>query len=174
MSTNSKTIVSQAEAKANFDFCNVTVDLKSEIEHKFLELGQRLYEIRETEKFRPNYDTFEEFCLELKMSGATISKLINIFYKFLFLYKIPIESVADAGGWSNVAEILPLVESRGSAKKWLHLASTLSRGDLRKEIREKNTGIVESKCKHKDTYGLRICRSCGLRERLYENESKEK
>jgi len=163
-------IINEQVARRNFIFCNDTIDLKGSIENKFLELGKRLYDIREESKFRPNYETFEDFCMELKMSPATVSKLVNIYQKFVLSYCLDPQLVANAGGWSVVAEVLPMVTSKTSAKKWLNLASTLSRNDLRKEIKEKTTGIIQYDCKHKDTFMIRICRICGNKERVYEDD----
>jgi len=167
-------IITEQVARRNYMFCEETIELKGSIENKFLELGKRLYDIREENKFMPNYETFEDFCMELKMSPATVSKLVNIYQKFVLTYCLDPQLVANAGGWSVVAEVLPMVTSKTTAKKWLHLANVLSRNDLRKEIKEKTTGIIQYECKHEHTYLIRICKDCGERQRVYEDDETKK
>jgi len=169
--------LSTKKARENFEYCLNTIQLKDFIEHRFLELGKRLYDVHRKELYLPNYETFEEFCLELKMSRATISKLLNIYQKFVLEYKLSPKLITSAGGWSVVAETLTVVTSKKSAEKWLNIATHTSRNDLRKEIREQRTGINEYDCKHKkDHYTLKICRECGFRHVLDDtrDEAREK
>ena len=168
-------IISQKKATENFKYCLQTIQLKDFIEDRFLELGKRLYEIAEKKKYLPNYETFEEYCMELKMSRPTISKLINIYQKFILDYKLSPKLITGAGGWSVVAETLVVVNSKKTAQKWLAVATGNSRNDLRKSIREEKTGINEYDCKHKkDYYSLDICRECGFRHVTNDSRDDEK
>lgn len=150
--------------KSNYKFCNETLALKVDIENSFLELGRRLWLIREKEMYRPTYDEFHEFCMELKMSKPTICKLINIYETFIHRFKIPEKKLLNAGGWSVVAEILPFVKTKKQVDYWLNKATVLSRNDLRLTLIEKKTGVKEENCEHdKNYYVLKVCRDCKVR-----------
>ena len=168
-------LISQKEAERNFRYCSETIKLKSFIEGRFLELGKRLYDIQERELYHPNYDTFSDFCEDLKMSPSKASKLSNIYKKFVLEYGIDPEVVANSGGWSAVSVALPLIDSKRSAVKWLNIIKNTSKRDVEKEVREVKTGITEYDCKHKkDFYVLRICRECGFREVLEDSKNEER
>lgn len=154
-------------AKTNSEYCENTIALKKDIEHSFLALGERLLKVRDEERFLPNYETFGDFCKELKMSVSAVSKIINIYHVFIFHYKMSPKLIADAGGWSNVAEILPAITSKKDAEIWLHKATTLTRNDLRKEVSAVRTGIDEYDCPHDNAFELRICPDCKLREKVF-------
>lgn len=139
------------------------------IEETFLELGKRLMKIRDEELYKPQWDSFHEYVGEVKMSESSASKLISIYEKFILKYQIDPERVLNAGGWSTVAEVLPMVKNKDDAEHWLSLGETLSRKDLRSEIEEKKRGVQQHECKHRDTYDIRICKDCGARIRLYED-----
>jgi len=159
--------------KKNYDFCMETIALKSAIEGSFLELGKRLFTIREKEMYLPSYETFEEFSLELKMSRATVSKLVNIYQLFVLKFGIPETRLLQAGGWSNVAELLPVVNTKAQAIKWLEKAEALTRADLRIALTTKKTGIDPADCEHdKDFFVLKICRTCGLKQSIKEKGKK--
>lgn len=159
-------------AKTNFDFCKETMALKSELEMSYLQLGQRLGRIVIEKMYEPNYETFDEFLEEIKLSRATASKLINVYSKFIFEFKIRPQLLAEAGGWSKVAEILPFAENKSQAEAWLQKAKHITQSDLRKEIKEAKTGISMAGCKHVDceVITFRKCRTCGDTERIYDKE----
>jgi|ETNvirnome_2_300_1030623.scaffolds.fasta_scaffold06717_5 hypothetical protein len=153
--------ISEVLAKKNYDYCNDTIALKSDIETRFLELGHRLWEIRQKELYKPNYETFDEFTLELKMSRATVSKLVNIYETFVKQFGVPQKLLVGAGGWSVVAEVLPLATTKPKAITWLEKAGTLTRADLRKDILVAKGGKDIDDCDHDEDYLiLKICRKC--------------
>ena len=159
--------------KKNYDFCLETIALKGAIEESFLQLGKRLYTIRENEMYLPSYETFDEFSLELKMSRATISKLLNIYQLFIHRFGIPEKRLLQAGGWSNVAELLPVVTTKAMALTWLDKAEALTRADLRIALTAKKTGVDPSDCEHdKDYFVLKVCRICGLKESIKDKRKK--
>ena len=150
----------------NLQYCQNTLAFKDNIERDFLELGERLYNIRENALYEPQWASFGEFCMEMRnLSPASVSKLINVYKRFEVDYKIPKKLITDAGGWTLVADLLPVVSSRKEAMDWLDEASVLTRSDLHKRILEKKSGVDMSKCKHVDTYSITICRDCGERWR---------
>lgn len=152
---------------ANFNFCEETLKLKSNIEEGFLELGKRLMTIRDGEMYKGQWQDFPEFLADMRLSEGAASKLINIYKKFVVEYNFPQESLAIAGV-GNLGNVLARVSDKESAAHWLHLASTLSREDLAKEIKESKTGILMATCMSHDYYALRVCRTCGDKVKLYE------
>lgn len=154
----------------NLDYCNSTLDLKKNIESSFLELGERLLKIRNEQTYRPQWDSFPEFVWEMRWSESQASKLINIYQKFVLEYSFPTPKLLAAGGWSVLAEILPMIKSKVDAVRWLDIATTKARHDLRADMKEEKTGVLQPECPHGDTYELRICNACGLKTKIYSEE----
>lgn len=150
--------------KANNDYCKDTMKLKTSIEVSFLELGKRLRVIRDERKFEPEWEAFDDYLMEMRITKGTASKLINIYERFVLEYKIPVPRLA-AVGWSPLSEILPVVRTKKDAEHWIHVASENPLRELRDEIREKKTGVEQSKCEHKGGWiTIRICKVCKLKE----------
>ncbi len=154
----------------NHNYCLDTLKAKADIERGFLVVGERLYTIRKGELFKPHWESFYEFELEFKWSPGTANKLINIYKKFVLEHKISPDRLVEAGGWSALAEVLPVVKTKKDAEHWLDQAKELTRDDLRKEVSESRNGVSkQDACQHPDddVYYLRICRNCGLKEEVY-------
>lgn len=162
------------KAEYNFDYCKETLKLKDDIELHFVEFGERLSRIRELELYQPNYETFGEFCKELKIHESKASKLINIYDLFVVKYKFKPVQLSRAGGWSVLATVLPVIKSKKDAIHWLAEAQYCTKDDLEISVREVRKGIDMSKCKHKDTYQIEICRICGERKQIYKEVKKKK
>lgn len=153
--------------RQNFDYCRQTISLKENIERTFIELGRRLYKIREEQLYEPYYSSFNEYCDELKLSQSTISKLVNIYKKFVLEYGFSPSRIMKAGGWGVVAETLPVIHSKKDAEFFLEKAETLTLADMRREVKERKLGIDQRTCTHDtDYYVLHICRRCGDRQTL--------
>lgn len=150
----------------NFAYCEDTKKLKEHLESSFLELGERLLIIRDGRLYEPQHTSFTEYVWELKMSEGTASKLINIFKRFVLEYGIDRQRLIDAGGWSNLAVVLPVIKSKRDAEYWLERYEVNSRPDVEKEVKELRTGLSQAECKHLDYYELRICNDCGMREKI--------
>lgn len=162
----------EKKEKENLDFCRETIALKSNLERTYLELGRRLFKIREQRLFEPYYDSFNEYCMELKLSHSTVNKLVNIYKKFILEFGFSPMRLMRAGGWTVVAETLPVVRTKADADEFLEKAERLSLADMRRELKEKKLGIDQRKCEHKDIYDLRICRTCGSRDVLQDTRKK--
>lgn len=149
------------------NYCNDTLALKNSIEIDFLELGKRLKNIRDNRLFESQWESFSEYVLEFKnLSEGTVSKLINIYEKFVVEYGFAPEQIAEAGGWTVLAETLPVVKTAKQAEHWLLQATALTRSDLRRSISEQKTGIEIENCTHPRKYTLCICPDCALREKV--------
>lgn len=158
----------------NFKVCQEALDLRDSIEVAFLKLGELLYTIREQELYKGQWETFEEYCMEFRgMSKSTVNKLIAIYEKFVIQFGISSTRLSKVGGWAVLAEALPVVNSKKEAQDWIDRASVLTLVDMRKSVKETQRGIPVGECKHKDTYTIRICRTCGDRERIIEAKLKD-
>jgi len=150
------------------DFCEDAINKKHFLEMQWLELCAMLKEIRDKDLFAGRWDTFEDFLTDpaMGMDKGTASKMINIHEKLTLEYKVKPTMIANAGGWSKVAELLPTVKNKEDAEAWLAKAAVLSKSDLRKEIKEEKTGIQMSKCRHRNSYKVVMCccRDCGGKE----------
>lgn len=142
-------------------YCNKALEIKNDLECRFILLGEYLYNIKEHSLFEPQWSSFQEFCMELKMSTNTINKLMQVYKVFVLNYNIPMDTLATAGGFSLIADTLPAIHSREDAMEWLGKTTVLTREDMRKELKEKKTGILMSECKHSNTYTVTVCRDCG-------------
>ncbi len=147
----------------SLDFCEETISRKHILELGWIEFCGRLKEIRDKALYTGRWDSFEDFLTDpqMAMDKGTASKMITIHEKLILEYKIKPTMIANAGGWSKVAECLPAISDKKSAEEWLSKASSLSKSDLRKEIKENKTGIRMSNCEHNDFYLIKICRKCG-------------
>lgn len=151
-------------------FCNEVIALKSTIEGGFLALAKRLQKVRDDRLYLGQWTNFREYLMELRMSEATASKLINIYQKFVVEAGIEEDTLIKAGGWTVLAESLKYIGKQLSPAKAVELASTLSRDDFRRELTELSTGIQQRECGHEDTYTIRVCRKCGDRIPVIEIE----
>lgn len=153
----------------NITVCSQAVEVKQDIEKRFLLLGKMLMEIRDGRLYFPNWESFDLYLEDkMKFSEATASKLINIYDRFVLEYQIPEERILEAGGWSSIAEILPMVKNKENAELWLEKLSTLPRNAVRAEMTEKRTGVSQANCPHYDdeVYQIKICRKCGEKWRV--------
>lgn len=139
------------------------------MEKNFLSLAEYLYQIKNNSLWQYGYTSWEEFRDEIKLSDATISKLMKIYQTFVLDYGFTPDQIVSAGGWSVLAETLPLIRSKTDAEEWLHKSKELSLRDVRAEVREAKLGIsATTECSHENAYVIRICPDCGNRERVYE------
>ncbi len=163
--------------KAKHQYCKEALEYKTDIEWRFIGLGERLYKIKQERLYEAGWSSWDEFEMELKMSPATVSKLLRIYEIFILRYRFTPKQIATAGGWSSVAELLPSIKEdtpRERAKELLELVTDQSRLDLRKTLHEHKTGVDMAKCKHKpdDYYILKIYRCCGDREVIEDTRKK--
>lgn len=142
--------------------------LKSTLESGFIHLGKLLRQIRDTEAWREDYESFDNpgkhsFLEDLNISKATANKLIQIQEKFIELGEIPEERLMGMP-WGKLADTLSLVKTKEDAQKMLELVeSSPTVVSLRDNLRELKTGVEQIDCAHEDTYELKICRTCNAR-----------
>lgn len=149
----------------NLSICEAAITQKHQLEIGWLGLCGMLKNIRDNELYKGRWESFEDFLQDPQMGldKASASKMITIHEKFIIEYKMSPARIANAGGWSKIAEVLPAVKNKKSAEEWVDKCSSLSKSDLRKEVKEHATGIKMSECLHSDFYTVKICRGCGAR-----------
>lgn len=154
-------------------YCEKTIEVKNFLERQWIEFCSHLKEIRDKEMYKGRWDSFEDFLADpgMDMDKGTASRMITIHEKFILEYKVEPNKLAEVGGWSKVAELLPVITDKASAEEWLKNASVLSKSDLRKEVQEKRTG-KGAECKHTNTYTITMqcCRHCGDKQVIKSNE----
>ena len=162
------------KAEEYLKFCEETSMLKNQTEAAFIELGRRLNKINLEKMYNGRWEDFEHYCRsELKISKQTAYKLIAIYTKFVLEYKIAPSQLALAGGWTVVAQVLPMVNDQESANEWIHQAiHAESKRDLVALMRESKTGVSQMSCKHKNTikYTVVECKDCGSSWREYDKK----
>jgi hypothetical protein len=151
------------------NYINETIEFKGQIELAFMTFGGRLMNIRDNGLWRGVYDNYLLFLDEIDMSESSVSKLISIYKKFFVDFPIPEEKLIQCGGWSQLAEILPLVKSQSDAEYWVEQVILQDRKGLRETAREAKTGVKIEDCNH-DYYEMRVCRRCGDKQKIYAQE----
>lgn len=155
-----------SSALRRLGYCEKALELKKDIEENFLLLGEYLYNIKEHQMYTPQWSSFDEYIDELKMSTSNVNRLIQIHKTFVLDYGFSSQEIITAGGSSSLGDILPVITSRKTAEKWMTLSGTLTRKDLRNELIEAKTGVLQTSCGHKNTYTVEICRDCGERKQI--------
>jgi len=163
-------LTSQEEAKK---FIDETVRLWHGIQRAYFHEGTRFKQIRDERIWeQAGYSSFDALLdEEFKTSESRVSQLIGICDLFS---NVPQQKLIEAGGWSNLAEIVPLVRKGEDAEKWVDLVILHTRENLRALKAEQQTGVKEEECDHHDSFIIRVCRTCGQKFRIYEEEDKTK
>lgn len=150
------------------DFCQDTIELKRHLEGGFIDLGRRLYQIKQKEMwYDAGWSSFDEFTAELKMSPANCSKLISVYEKFVLEYNIPEQKLIEIGSWSSLYSIGAKTETKEEAEDWIDKARLMRREDIQSELKSKSVG------EHTHEWSeihIRQCSICGERQKIYDDE----
>jgi hypothetical protein len=157
-----------------YAYCQETITLFTQTQIVYMALAQRLYDIKVNKLYLPFWESFSAYCIEMsEMSVSTRSRLLRLHERLVVEAGIPSEEVGRAG-WSKVAAALPLIVDQESAEHWVGMAGQLNKTDFCREVKEAQTGRPMASCDHKDSYTIRICRTCGFKMRVYnENDVAE-
>ena len=123
------------------DFVRETIDLIKSIENRFLELGARLYKIREEKLWSSTYDSYQEFLDVAKINPGNASILAKIHQHYVVEGKQKQKDLAGIG-YSNLYEAIPLIE-RDGIETAVVKANTLTRSEIKDEVREQKHGEHE-------------------------------
>ncbi len=170
--THSVVVKKEAKEEKAVKFMRQTIELKSNVERGFLEIGARLSAIKEKELWKGQWEDFDHFCRDgMKLAEKTANKMMLIFRKFIEEYQIEPDRIAAAGGWTVIDTITSVVHDKESAVKWLQIAESMPREDVRKLVREANKPVDSIECKHKNVRRviLQICEDCGDKQEVYED-----
>lgn len=155
--------------KEKYQFCQQALEAKRDIEFRFIELGAYLHKIKEERLYEVGWESWDDFSIELKLPPSTISRLIRIYQIFVLRFNFAPAQIAEAGGWTVVAEFLPDISeetTKEEVKDWFGNAITMTRADLRRTIVEGRKGTDMAKCKHPNAYKILCCPDCGDREKI--------
>lgn len=160
--------------KVQYDYCQEAINQKNKIEKQFWTLAEMLHKIKTDGLYLSGWSSWEEYCMEFKgFSKRSMDKIIQLYKVFILEHKVSVNELQDSGGWALLAEALPHVHSKKDAKEWIEKSKILTLQDIRKELKERKTGISMVHCKHRNTYTIRVCEDCGERIRIYEDNEKE-
>jgi len=143
------------------DYVRETIDLVKQIETRFLELGSRLYRIREEKLWADSYDSFQEFLDVAHINPGHASILASIHKHYVIDGGKKQEALAGIG-YSNLYEAIPLIEKDGIDVAVVK-AETLTRAEIKDEVRDKEHGVHEHKLGD-ERWGK--CEVCGKFERV--------
>lgn len=137
------------------DFLQDTINLVKSIETRFLELGARLYTIKDKEMWKDNYESFQDFVIDAKINPGNASILVSIHKNYIVEGGQEQQKLAGIG-YSNLYASIPLIERNGVDKAVI-IASTLTRSEIQQEVREEK----HSECPHNES--IVICTACKKR-----------
>ncbi len=148
----------------NNEFVRSTIELVKSIETRFLELGARLYKIREERLWEGSYYSFNEFLCELKLTPGNASILASVHKNYVLDGGIEPEKLAGVP-YSNLYEAIPLIEKEG-VEAATAKATTLTRSEIKEEVQEKKLGVHEHAAKDDSRWA--VC-ECGKFIKINEN-----
>lgn len=160
-------IIMKNEQEA-LNYCESTRNLKNKMEVAGLELGKRLWVIKDN-GFADNtqYGSFSIFLEDIKLPFETAKVLMRVYQTFCIKYGIPLDDVANAGGYSLLHTTLPMVKSKESALEALEMVKTLSRKHLKQEI-QKQRGLKETEeCLHQEMVVYHCCKNCAFKKAVF-------
>jgi len=148
----------------NNQFVRSTIELVKSIETRFLELGARLYRIREERLWEGSYDTFNDFLEEINLSKGNASILASVHENYVLSGHVEVENLAGIP-YSRLYEAIPLIEKEGVTSAVVK-ATTLTRSEIKEEVQEKKLGTEHTHEIGEDRWGM--C-SCGKWIKIYEH-----
>lgn len=150
--------------KDNLEYCRTTIQLKEILEQTFISLAERLFNIREKNMWQAEFSSWDEFLMELKLNQPTASKLISVYKKYVIDFGIPTEKLKSVRSWESLYAVRSLAVSQEKALELVEHGAIMSDKDMR--AMTKNAPL----CDNHDWYTIRICKNCGLKEKLHEND----
>lgn len=138
------------------NFLRETIDLVKQIETRFLELGSRLWTIREKKLWEEGYDSYSDFLTAARINPGHASILASIHQHYVVEGKMSYAKLAKVG-YSNLYEAIPLLKSE-SADLVVEKARLLTRAEIKDEVRDEKHGEHEH-IAGKERWGL--CEVCG-------------
>jgi hypothetical protein len=157
------------EKELALNYCEDTILLRDKIEESFLELGARLFKIRNEELFKGQYESYPLFLEELKISESVASRLVTVWRTFVDEYQLSPAKLLRIG-WSDLYQVSRVTKDKDEVLELIEKGQVLSSGDLRKEMLEVSTGIEMAQCDHPQAYVIKVCPTCHFKEKIYSND----
>ena len=142
---------------SDINFLRETIELARTINTRDFELGQRLYLIREEEKWKADEDcgSFYDFLSLAGIHSSKASILMSVYKHYVVEGGIDQNKLALAP-YSSLYEAIPLLETRKHADV-VQMAMSLTRDEIKAESRE----LKHGECEHPETFT--ICGKCKKR-----------
>jgi hypothetical protein len=137
------------------EYVRETIELVKSIETRFLELGARLYKIKDKELWQGTYDSYYEFLDAAHINPSMASMLVKV-HDYYIIKGGQKPAQLRSIGYSNLYQAIPLIE-RDGVETTLIKAQTLTRSEIVDEVREDKCG------KHDCVVGTErfgICKTC--------------
>lgn len=148
---------------ADRKYIHDTIELRQIIEQSFLDLGERLAHIREKKLWKVDYESFDEFLVDLNVGKSLASKLMRIYEVFVKKCEIP-SAVLSVLPWTSLYQLSRIIDTKEQAEAALQEMPYLKGNDLRMKIHELLTG---KPCEHEwHEIHLRVCSHCPAKERI--------
>lgn len=138
------------------NYVRETIDLVRQIETRFLELGARLFNIREKRLWEESYDSYSDFLEVAKINPGHASIFEKIHRYYIVEGKKDMKQLAGIG-YTNLYEAIPLIEKDGIDKAIVK-AETLTRSEIKDEVRDQKHGEHDH-ILGKERWGM--CETCG-------------
>lgn len=149
------------------DYCKEVIKLKRVLEGSFLVMAEMLYKIREDRLWeKSGFTSLDEFSVDLKMSPASISKLISVYETYVLKFKIPEQKLLTSSGWSTLYSIIKYAKDRDSALELIDKSSVLTRSDFISSLEKEK---IKPHTHEWNEIHFRQCKVCGERERIYKD-----
>ena len=123
----------------NEEYLRQTKELVTSIQTRFLELGARLFKIREEKLWQGSFDSYVDFLDSARISESQASIFANIHKHYVLDGGIDMQRLAQIG-YSNLHKAIPLIEREG-VEVAVVKAQTLTREEIKDEVREAEHGI---------------------------------
>jgi hypothetical protein len=133
-------------------------------------LAGRLHKIREEKLWISGYESFEDYCMNLKTYNyGTISKLITVYKKFVLEYEISQEKLAEVG-YTVLYKAHKVLGDKKDAEEFVDNAIIWTGSDINREISSRKIGKDIKDCEHEETIVIRLCKTCGERWELHDHD----
>lgn len=130
--------------------------LLRQAEKSFLEIGAILYKVRANDSWRGQFDSYESFLEEARISKSIASVLVKVYTFFILGGGKTFDQLAGLG-YSKLYEAIPLLEAGEDIETVVAKVKMLTRSEIKQEVRED----FHKDCDHHKT--ITICAECKIR-----------
>lgn len=142
------------------NFLSETISLVHQIESRFMELGARLYKVRNEKLWQEKYADYEEFLEIAGISPSVASILVKVYETYILVGGMTQQKL-EGVAYSKLYEAIPLL-GKEDIETVVAKATLLTRSEIKDEVREEKHG----ECAHEEH--IMICADC--KKRIYETK----